>query len=81
MLQVYLHHLYTLDILDESVILNWHAKPGIHDDYIVESQKTKLREMVRLSPPHPHGMLDPAIAFPSVCFKWVNIKLRICFFI
>ena len=51
MLQVYLHHLYNHDILEEAVILRWHDNPGTHDDYAVESQKTQLREMVILSPP------------------------------
>ncbi|KAK3711933.1 hypothetical protein QZH41_009445 [Actinostola sp. cb2023] len=46
MLQVYLHHLYNEDVLDETVILHWHANPDTHDDQVVESQKTQLREMV-----------------------------------
>lgn len=48
MLQIYLHHLYNLDLLEETVILNWHANSGVHEDYVVESQKKLLREMVRL---------------------------------
>ncbi|XP_031572968.1 translation initiation factor eIF-2B subunit epsilon-like [Actinia tenebrosa] len=46
MLQIYLNHLYNVDLLEETVILSWHANPGVHDDHVVESQKKLLRERV-----------------------------------
>ncbi|XP_048578779.1 translation initiation factor eIF-2B subunit epsilon isoform X2 [Nematostella vectensis] len=44
-LQVCLHLLYEMDVLDETVILHWHAHPGpSNDDQAMEEQKRDLRQ-------------------------------------
>ncbi|EDO32039.1 predicted protein [Nematostella vectensis] len=44
-LQVCLHLLYEMDVLDEAVILHWHAHPGpSNDDQAMEEQKRDLRQ-------------------------------------